>query len=196
MPVVTGRSNNPPDEGHVAPSAMRPWRVRVVSAVVLLVIVGHLHEVARQSEHWPFSNYPMWATVTREWDVTQAMPVGVSADDSTGEIVLTDPAYFAPMPIFHQRLALDRAARRQKDAVLRDYLSHYERRRRAGLHAGPELRGIRVYQLAWTMDRHASNAETPGQKRLLYEYPPPAAAPSATASSSPATAPADPRGAR
>lgn len=192
---MTERSNDLTDQKHLALPVMRPWRVRLVSAVVLFVIVGHLHEILRQAEHWPFSNYPMWATVTRSWDVTQSLPVGVSGEGPTAEVPLTDPAYFAPMPIYHQRLALDRAARRHKDAVLRDYLSHYERRRTAKLHAGPELRGIRIYQLAWTMDRNASNAKTPGEKRLLYEYPPPAAVPMTT-SSSRLSEPGSPRGSR
>jgi len=37
--------------------------------VILLVgaiVLGHLYDIARQQEHWPFSNYPMWARPGRE----------------------------------------------------------------------------------------------------------------------------------
>jgi hypothetical protein len=97
----------------------------------------------------------------------------VRADDPGTEVPLTDPAYFAPMPVYYQRLNFSKIAVRPKtrDAVLRDYLAAYERRREAGLHQGPPLNGMRLYEHSWTMDRHASNAKTPDRRTLVYAYP-------------------------
>jgi hypothetical protein len=157
------------------PQPMKRWRVRLVNGVVVVLVLGHLMEVARQTEHWPFSNYPMWAKVSKEWDETQVVPVGVAADDPAIEVPLTDPAYFAPMPVYYQRLDFRSVANKaaKRDKFLRDYLDRYERRRAAHLHGGPALGGIRLYELHWTMDRGATNVETPDRRTLLYEYPPP-----------------------
>lgn len=153
---------------------MRRWRVRLVNGVVAALVLGHLMEIVRQTEHWPFSNYPMWARVSTEWHETQIVPVGVDADDPAEEVKLTDPAYFAPMPVYYQRLNFRRIAKKPKerDAVLRGYLDRYERRRAAGAHRGPPLAGIRLYELYWTMDRSARNVTTPERRTLVYEYPP------------------------
>ena len=155
---------------------MKPWRVWLVYGIVAVLTLGHLMEIVRQTEHWPFSNYPMWARVTRDWNVRVADPVGVTAANPSLEVKLTDPRYFAPMPVYYQRLNLERAARRKRDDMLRDYLARYERRRAAGEHDGPPLRGVRVYENGWLMDRDASNVATPERRTLLYEYPPAVAA--------------------
>lgn len=164
---------------------MAPWRVWMVYGIVALLVLPHLMEIVRQTEHWPYSNYPMWSRVSREWHERQIVPMGVHADDPETEVRLTDPAYFAPMPVYYQRLNFSKAAGRPKvrDGVLADYLTTYERRRAAGLHRGPPLAGVRLYEHYWTMDRHASNAKTPDRRTLVYEYPP-------TSSEAPATAPA------
>src|SRR5688500_4024840 len=83
---------------------MKPWRVRAVYGVVGVIVLGHLHEIARQQEHWPFSNYEMWARVTRDWSVKEVVPVGFGDDPAPWETDLNDPSYFAPMPLHYQRL--------------------------------------------------------------------------------------------
>ena len=158
----------------------------MVYAIAAFLVLPHLMEIVRQTEHWPFSNYPMWARVSHEWHQRQVVPMGVLADERDGEISLTDPAYFAPMPLYYQRLNFAKAAGRARvrDKVLGDYLAAYERRRSAGLHSGPRLGGIRLYEHYWMMDRHASNATEPERRTLLYEFPAkgtqPATAPAAT----------------
>ena len=166
------------DATELAPRPMRRWRVWLVNGLAALLVLGHLMEIARQTEHWPFSNYPMWARVSKEWHETQVLPMGVSADDPSEEVALTDPAYFAPMPVYYQRLNFRSAARKPgvRDRMLREYLDRYERRRSDRLHSGPPLKGIRLYELYWMMDRGASNAAAPERKTLLYQYPPAAPA--------------------
>jgi hypothetical protein len=158
---------------------MNPWRVRMVYAVVGVIVLGHLYEIVRQQEHWPFTNYPMWARVSRDWHVREVMPFGVTDEPAPREVDLREPGYFAPMPAIYQRLNFQRAAGREKlrDPMLGDYLRRYEQLRRAGRHGGPPLKGLRLYEWYWTMDPRASNVKSPDRKTLLYEFPAPATQP-------------------
>src|SRR5437762_14274432 len=118
---------------------MKPWRVRLVYGVIGVIVLGHLYEIVRQHEHWPFSNYPMWAQVTDKWELRTIETVGVTDEAEPREVRLDDPAAFAPLPVYYQHLIFGKFARRQaaREKVFGDYLRHYERRRRAGLHHGP-----------------------------------------------------------
>ena len=158
---------------------MNPWRVRMVYAVVGVIVLGHLYEIVRQQEHWPFTNYPMWARVSRDWHVREVMPFGVTDEPAPREVDLREPGYFAPMPAIYQRLNFQRAAGREKlrDPMLGDYLRRYEQLRRAGRHGGPPLKGLRLYEWYWTMDPRAGNVKSPDRKTLLYEFPAPATQP-------------------
>jgi hypothetical protein len=158
---------------------MNPWRVGLVYAVVGVIVLGHLYEIVRQQEHWPFTNYPMWARVTRDWHVREIMPFGLTDEPTPREIDLRDPKYFAPMPAIYQRLNFQRAASRAniRDRMLADYLKRYEQLLAAGKHDGPPLKGIRLYEWYWTMDLRAGNANAPDRKTLLYEYLAPPAQP-------------------
>lgn len=155
---------------------MKPRRVWLVYGVIAVLVLPHLHEIARQQEHWPFSNYPMWATATRDWHVANVVPLGVTDENPPQEEKLTDPQYLAPLPLYYQRLTFQKAARRERmrEAVARDYLAEYERRRTDGKHFGPPLKAIRLYEWYWTMQPDAANAKAPDRRTLLYEYPPPA----------------------
>jgi len=187
--AVTNDPHAPSDD---AAAPMNPWRVRLVYAFVGVFVLGHLYEIARQQEHWPFTNYPMWAKVTRDWHVREVMPFGVTDEATPREIDLRDPNYFAPMPAIYQRLNFQRAAGREKlrDPMLRDYLGRYEQLRKAGRHGGPPLKGLRLYEWYWTMDPHASNAASPDRKTLLYEYPAPTTRPTTQLPTQLATQPA------
>ena len=160
-------------------------RRALVYSVIALVVLPHLYDIARQQEHWPFSNYPMWARLSKDWHVTAAAPVGITDDPARPEVELSDPAYFAPMPLHFQRLtfgALKKPSPR-REKVLGDYLRRYEQLRTAGRHDGPPIVGIRLYERYWDMDRYATNARRPDRTTLLYEYRPgasPTPAPAAT----------------
>src|SRR5215208_251314 len=54
--------------GRVTPSGagehavdVSPRRRLLVYAVIAVILLGHAYDIIRQQEHWPFSNYPMWA---------------------------------------------------------------------------------------------------------------------------------------
>ena len=174
---------------------MTRGRRALVHGVIAAILVPHLYDIARQQEHWPYSNYPMWARLSKEWHVMAVTPVGLSGDPARPEVELSDPAYFAPMPLHFQRLTFAglRKASPRRDKVLGDYLRRYEDLRRAGRHDGPPLLGLRVYERYWNMDRHASNAGQPDRTTLVYEYRPaspattPPAATAPTATTRPAT---------
>jgi hypothetical protein len=152
---------------------MKPWRMWLVYGVVGVIVLGHVYEIVRQQEHWPFTNYEMWAKVTRDWHVSEIVPVGVSDEPEPREVDLRNPAYFAPMPLHYQRLNFRRAASREKlrDRMIEDYLRRYEFLRSHGKHNGPPLKGLRLYEWYWLMDRSASNAQAPDRRTLLYQYP-------------------------
>ena len=55
------------------------------------------------------------------------------------------------------------------EAAVRDTLSRYEARRRAGLHDGAPLQAIRLYELRWRLDARRTPREVPDSRRLLLE---------------------------
>ena len=147
-------------------------RVRLVYALLALLVGGHVHEMARQQEHWPFSNYPMWARPTRDWHVKDVVAVGVTADPSPREVSLMNPRFTAPLSLYYLRFGVFRRHANQprtRDVVLRDYLKVYKRRRREGAHGGPELRAVRLYECHWTMSLTAHNAKSPDRTTLICE---------------------------
>lgn len=178
---------------------MSRGRLYLVHGVIVILLLGHAYDIARQQEHWPFSNYPMWARLSTEWHVRGVAPVGLTDDSPPEEVDLMNEAYFAPMPLQYQRLKFRAVARGrrvgERDKVLGDYLRHYEKRRAAGLHDGPPLVGIRLYERYWTMSYRATNAAAPDRTTLLYEYHPnrPETRPAAPSTNPPPTPESPPR---
>jgi hypothetical protein len=169
------------------PGGVSRGRRALVYGVIALIVLPHAYDIARQHEHWPFSNYPMWARLSKDWHVMAVAPVGMTDDPGRPEVELSDPSYFAPMPLHFQRLtfgALKKPSPR-RDRVLGDYLRRYEQLRAEGKHQGPPIVGVRLYERYWNMDKHASNAGRPDRTTLLYEYRPgasPTSAPATTRS--------------
>ena len=153
-------------------TGISPGRRAMVYCVIAAILVPHLYDIARQQEHWPYSNYPMWARLSKDWHVMAVAPVGLTEDPARPEVELSDPAYFAPVPLHFQRLTFGplKKPSARRDKVLGDYLRRYEDLRRAGKHDGPPLAGIRLYERYWDMDKRASNAATPDRTTLVYEY--------------------------
>jgi hypothetical protein len=150
-------------------SRSRMW---LVSGVILFIVVGQLYDTIRARENWPFSNYPMFSRLTEHDDFSRLVMRGVLRNGH--EVELGDPSYSAPMEVDHVRVALEHAERSsdpvgQLQAVLRQYMTNYEARRKAGLHKGEPLRGIHVYLLRWRhIDPSARNAHRPDQSILIF----------------------------
>ncbi len=170
---IAGRRTD--DDGEAsqdrAPTMTR-WRRRAVYGLIAVIVAGHLYDVATGGEHWPFSSYPMYSHLNREWTLSFPRLVGIRRDGS--ELPLWRTEYLAPL----DQSRLDQALggmlsrpdwRTRVGAALADCLARYERRRRAGAHDGPALRALRLYDLGWTLDRAARNVDAPDRRRLLLE---------------------------
>lgn len=180
--MSAGALTSPP-ETHAPPQPMRRWRVWMVYAVLFVIVAGHLVEVVTQREHWPFSPYQMWSIASTSWDLTQYELRGVTDEREPREIDLYESQYLYPLPSRFMNLHLIEAAKdarkgkfTRQEAVTRNTLAHYEKRRKAGEHNGPPLKAIRLYRFDWKMDRDATNARKPDRVTLLYDSGDPAAA--------------------
>ena len=149
-------------------------RKRQAFAHVLIagVILGSAYDIATRQEHWPFSDYPMFAAIHRATVLEWPRLFGVTADGS--EIALVSHEYLWPLdqsrlPIGLRHIyATERNATRLH-AALEDCLERYERRRIAGRHDGPALRGIRLYVVAWDIEPYARNLDQPRSRQLIGE---------------------------
>lgn len=157
------------------PKVKIPGRVWMVAGVFAFIVGGHLIEVVTQREHWPFSPYQMWSRATQDWNLTDERLYGVTDEASPREILLQDPTYFHPLPSRFMRLHMIKGINEKAkgnsqhlDAITADYLTRYEERRKAGLHSGPPLKGLRMYQFHWTMVLDGSNADKPDLS-LMYQ---------------------------
>ena len=149
---------------------VRAW---LAHAVIAVVAGGGLLAIATDDERWPFSPYAMYSWIRPASYTTNAL-VGVTAEGPQHEFPLFAEAYLHPFDAARLRDVLGHLMRRQRPVpalrqALRDCLRRYERRRRAGLHDGPALRGIRLYRLTWELVPGASNLERPEGKELLFE---------------------------
>jgi hypothetical protein len=156
-------------------------RRAAVLALVSILIVGSVIAFVRDDPHgedlWPFSAYRMYSFTIRTWGVTTHRLFGVLREDGRSEIPLMgrDDLY----PIGHNSYYFTlRRIERMRDsarleAALRDTLSRYEARRRAGLHDGAPLQAIRLYELRWRLDPRRTPREAPDSRRLLLEVAPP-----------------------
>jgi hypothetical protein len=158
-----------------APRSMPTWRKTLVYAVLAVIVLGHLHEIVLQYEHWPFSNYPMWSRPIDSWDLYHQRMVGVTKGPDSHEVPLLKP-YFDPLPGRFLELHLAGIIRDGRKGDLKpaqqltaDYLKRYEQRRLNKQHDGPELSGLRIYEDYWLMNNDASNKPTPGHVTLLFD---------------------------
>jgi hypothetical protein len=132
---------------------------------------GHLYDLVTRGEHWPFSSYPMYSHLNRQWTLEVPRVLGVREDGPSEEWLWRDELL---APFDQARLAQSLSTmRRAPDAharletALADCLRRYERRRRAGEHDGPPLSALRLYRTVWTLDLAAASLPHPTQQELL-----------------------------
>src|SRR4051794_21020357 len=70
------------------PTPIRRSRVWVVYALLAVIVLPHLVEVALQREHSPFSPYQMWSKPSTGWEVNREMLRGVTDETQPREIAL------------------------------------------------------------------------------------------------------------
>jgi hypothetical protein len=157
------------DDPHQA-SSMSSRRMLLVYIIVMVLIAGHLYDVATSSEHWPFSRYQMYSQMPEMKTLWRLRLYGVTEN---GEIPLRAEEHFAPfnMPQLNTALMrLPRYKRREKVAELLHNLAFlYESSRQQGLHDDPPIQSLRLYRLKWTLDEWARNVDSPDKKILLLE---------------------------
>ncbi len=145
--------------------------------VIALVVVPSLYCLVTDREYWPYSPYPMYSAVAggaRNQVVVYAVP----AASGEPEFRLAQGAQIHPF----DRQRLDRASRRvmraaerdgeldRLDAALNDLHARYEARRVAGLHDGPPIRAVRIYQQLWDdVDPRIIPPPPPDERRLVGE---------------------------
>jgi hypothetical protein len=123
-------------------------RILVVYGLLAVLLGGHLYDAARGQEHWPFSNYPMFAGIAQA-DLTTYQFIGVTqASDGSAREIVVDWHAIPVLPAYKLQSTLrhyDKTDRPKLQRLMRDYLDTYEARRKLGLHDGPPLLALRLY---------------------------------------------------
>jgi len=148
-------------------SRSRMW---LVNLLIVGIATGQLCDVALDRDHWPFSSYPMFSR-PREPVVRVKRLYGVTAE---GEVPIVVPRYLAPFHEARLMTAFTRIGRQPEgaarlDAALRWTLDRYDVLRSSGAHAGPALRGMRLYVVTWPIHPQAANRDAPLGRTLLGE---------------------------
>jgi hypothetical protein len=153
--------------GKVAMSRPRLWVVYTLGAVIL---GGGLFDLTRDTEHWPFSPYPMFSDLMLSRTESTLRLYGVVQRSPLVEIQLDNDLYLQPFDNSRLADAMGNALRENRvDTALTDCLTRYEALRRAGRHDGPPLIAMRLYKVTWTLDSSARNLDYPDSKDLLAE---------------------------
>jgi hypothetical protein len=153
--------------GKVVMSKPRLW---VVYALGVVIFVGALPDIVRDTEHWPFSQYPMDSELFESKTYSMLRLYGVVQRSPLVEIQLYKTSYIQPFDNSRLSTGLGHAVRVNKqDEAVADCLMRYETLRLAGRHAGPPLVAMRLYMVTWTLDPSLSNIDRPDRKELLAE---------------------------
>jgi hypothetical protein len=151
---------------------MSTSRRTIVNAFLAFLVCGSLYDIALDSEHWPFSQYPMFSSIWRATTFRWYRLVGVREDGV--EFVLDHARYIQPFDESRLHLAMVRLAERpDAESLIRravaNCLDRYRRQRLNGKHDGPTLRAMRLYLLEWHLEPDASNVDHPDRRQLVAE---------------------------
>jgi hypothetical protein len=147
-------------------------RLLLVYALGAIIFGGTLSDMLSDTEHWPFSPYPMYSTMDVSETYSFLRLYGVLQRSPLVEVPLDDNIYLQPLDNSRLPPALERAAMENRlDEAMADCLARYESARQAGRHGGPRLVGVRLYRLTWTLQPSASNVDQPDRKELLGDVP-------------------------
>ncbi len=153
---------------------MKRWREITVYVLIFVIACGSLFDIITHREHWPFSRYPMFSWLRRDYSYTEFKLFGVTKDNLHSEMNLLEPQYIQPLTIPH----LSMTFKKKPDnltyevyikEVLTRILERYELLRLAGEHNGPQLRGISLYRYSWKLDPQGRRVEKPYDRELIYE---------------------------
>lgn len=132
------------------------------------ILFGQVVDILIAREHWPFSHFPMYTGIQKE-EYQRNRPEGILPDGS--EISLVD--YFVPLsPGKVSNVIVSYGSHdpdKHNQRCAEEYYKWYVRSRELGRHDGPEILGVRVYELQWTINENADNIDSPN-KVLLGEH--------------------------
>jgi len=166
-----------PQAGETRPIMAIPRRRLIaIYALMLFILGGSFLDMARDSEHWPWSCYPMYSEIQTGTTFDDYRLYGVPKENPSTEISLfTDERYLQPFDQSRLALVLDEV---HDDPGLhhglQNCLTRYEALRKGGRHPGPELSAIRMYKVYWTLDPYGATIEKPDRKVLVDEVTAPA----------------------
>lgn len=145
-------------------------------SVLGAIVFGHAFTfLIGRHDLWPFSSYTMYSKPAHIEYAEIYLPVGVLADGSEQEIELSRnwdyirPLYRGLLNNSIQRFDVDDTSELRLKEAAKDILKRYEARRKKGLHDGPPLAAVRLYQYFWHYDRLEGDSDDPTERRLLIE---------------------------
>ena len=152
---------------------MSRFRKLLVTAFVAVFVAGHLFDAWKQKDHWPFAAYPMFARVNKPEPFTSEELWGITADGREVPITSKMTGIMGTNRIRPSLFRLYREGQRKNDPsipqdALRGLMADYEVRRQRKEHDGPQLSGMKFYQLTWDFDWWAKNRDNP-QRTVLFE---------------------------
>jgi len=145
----------------------------LVHLVILGIVGGSLYDIVTSQEHWPFSDYPMFASIHQKHALDNWYRVfGVTPEGREVPIRRYDelwPLDQSRLPLGIRRIAQTPGSEARVKSALEDILRRYEARRAARQHEGPEIHGIRLYSLSWDLEPYAANIDRPRARTLIAE---------------------------
>lgn len=152
-------------------------RLLLLNAVIVLLVSGHFFDLAFDKEHWPFSQYPMYAQVDSEYYSKALRLYGVVQGEPDSEVLLHTSDYTEPFGQYPLEVAFwlitsepdpEKRQRALNEALL-DFMLRYEKQRLDEQHDGPPLKSIRLYEQRWRLDARAANGSQPNHRELIAE---------------------------
>lgn len=128
-------------------------RLMVVYALIAFLVGGHLFDAAFAREHWPFSNYPMFARRATSPLGRYVLTCLSTGPDGTQQEIPLDWHWVPSLPPYKFDGELRHYSTGSKpdpqklQRMLADYIATYDARRQLGLHHGPPIHGLRLYQI-------------------------------------------------
>ncbi len=161
----------PPEVTPIGSSRSAQLRFVAINLGLVLLLVGSAFDIVTGREHWPFSPYPMYSRIELDETMSQLRLFGIRASDGT-EVILKDENLISPfdnsrLGVALQRIRLDNDS--ELSTAVADCLQRYQQARQRGDHEGPELVGIRLYELTWLLDPRADNRSTPDERAMIVE---------------------------
>jgi hypothetical protein len=152
-------------------------RLLTVNLLLAFLIGGMAYDTVTRRENWPFSPYNMYSAVERSFSFSHLRIYGIPAKEQEREILLPDAIYFRPFNKVQlydsllQAYSSHRPTRRARlKDMMEDVLRRYEVLRASGLHDGPPLRAMRLYELTWRVNLEDPYAnQKPVDRKLILE---------------------------